>query len=122
MNLKPPLWAPGIDLSHPLAQGLVGCWAMWEGGGDTVRDLCAGNDATWTNPVQPWVVGEEGVACNFTNSTNRLLASNASELNPDYISVFAVTHFDAAGHDAWAYVCTKDANKQYQFHPKMFQT
>lgn len=39
---KPAMWAPGIRQGHPLAQGLVGYWPMWEGGGTRVMDVGAG--------------------------------------------------------------------------------
>ena len=42
--LKPRL---GLRLNHnhPLAQGLVGCWVMNEGGGDKVFDLSGNGKA-----------------------------------------------------------------------------
>lgn len=36
---KPPI-GTGIDWSHPLSNGLVGCWLFNEGGGTTPIDLC----------------------------------------------------------------------------------
>ncbi len=37
-NTKPPLGAQ-LDTSHPLSQGLVGCWLMNEGGGKIATNL-----------------------------------------------------------------------------------
>ncbi len=72
-----PLCAPGqkpaytavLDLAHPLAVGLVGCWPFLERGGTTVRDLTAAaaqgaltNAPTWdiqTTPTLNFVVGSD---------------------------------------------------------------
>lgn len=42
---KPP-YGVKLNRQHPLAQGLVGCWLMNEGGGNTVFDLASGNNGT----------------------------------------------------------------------------
>ena len=38
-QVKPPMWAPGINWSHPLAKGLVFCAPMWFDTAAQIRDL-----------------------------------------------------------------------------------
>ena len=47
---KPPLGTP-IDKSNPLAQGLVGSWALNENGGSVLKDSAGKYDAALTSPV-----------------------------------------------------------------------
>ncbi len=51
MSFKPkPLLGRRINPYHPLAQGLVGCWLLNEGGGDKIFDLSGyGNVGTFVN-------------------------------------------------------------------------
>ena len=65
--LKPVLGSQ-IQLGHPLANGLVGCWLMNEGGGDIVQDLSGnGNKGIFgsgaASPI--WVPGKSGHAIRF---------------------------------------------------------
>jgi len=54
---KKPPYGSRIDPTHPLAQGLVGCWLFNEGGGNKVFDLVeaksliGNNDFNWSNNV-----------------------------------------------------------------------
>ena len=41
---KKPPYGSRIDPTHPLAQGLMGCWLFNEGGGDKVYNLCSYNN------------------------------------------------------------------------------
>ena len=60
---KPPLGAR-LNRSHQLAQGLVGCWVMNEGGGTVAIDSAGINTGTLTNgPL--WSAGQFGPALNF---------------------------------------------------------
>ena len=62
--VKPPLGTLPI-IGHPLAQGLVGCWLMNEGSGDTVYDLSGnGNHGTLTGDTH-WVPGKYGSCLDF---------------------------------------------------------
>jgi len=58
MNLKPQL---GVQLnpSHPLVQGLVGCWLMNEGSGSKVCDL-SGNGNSGIVTDLSWQAGDRG--------------------------------------------------------------
>jgi len=65
--MQSPMWAPGLHRSHPLANGLVGLWPMWDGDGDKVMDLAGGNTGTLTNmdPATDWVATEKGWALDY---------------------------------------------------------
>ena len=67
---KPPHGAR-LDLENPLAQGLVGFWAMTEGSGEIVHDLSGRNNhGTLTNmdPAADWVGSQSGWALDFDGS------------------------------------------------------
>ena len=58
MNMKPVLGSQ-IQLGHPLARGLVGCWLFNEGSGNIVHDASGnGGDGTATSYV--WRSGSDG--------------------------------------------------------------
>ena len=52
-TLKPPLGSQ-LNYSHPLSQGLVGCWLMNEGGGKILTDLSRDNGITWPTTSAFW--------------------------------------------------------------------
>jgi hypothetical protein len=60
-----PHYGSRVDPHHPLAQGLVGCWLMNEGGGNTVFDSSGfGNHGNFSNgPL--WVNGRSGSVISF---------------------------------------------------------
>ena len=59
MRLKPRQFRKP-NLGHPLAKGLVGCWLMNEGGGNTVADLSGnGNTGTFVATAQ-FTPGDRG--------------------------------------------------------------
>ncbi|MCK4625012.1 MAG: LamG domain-containing protein [Phycisphaerae bacterium] len=47
-QLKPPIWCPGIQTGHPLANGLVFAWPFW-GDGQTYTDIVGGKKLTGYN-------------------------------------------------------------------------
>ena len=59
MRAKPS--NPQINRAHPLARGLVAAWPMWEGGGDTIRDIARGHDGTLVNSPT-WKTTQQGTA------------------------------------------------------------
>jgi hypothetical protein len=65
MRLKPFLGTM-LNKSHPLANGLVGCWLMNEGSGNKVYDL-SGNGNTGTITGAVWTAGRTGNALKFTD-------------------------------------------------------
>jgi len=75
-NFKPPLWAQ-LNLDHPLARGLVGCWLLNETSGNKTHDYSGqGNTGTLTNMNDPpiatsgWVPGPHGGALAFDGSND----------------------------------------------------
>lgn len=68
-NQKPPIGAQ-LNRSHPLAQGLVGCWLMNEGAGNIVRDYSGNNNHGTMNNfdnsiTSGWAASSKGQALAF---------------------------------------------------------
>ena len=68
--LKPVLGTQ-LNLGHPLARGLVGCWLMNEGGGNLVADLSGnGNAGTSVDSGVTWQASRHGTALHFDGSAS----------------------------------------------------
>ena len=65
---KPPCGVP-IDRSHPLAQGLVGKWALAEGGGKSLSDV-SGNERTGYLSGCAWEPSSRGKSLAFNGSSD----------------------------------------------------
>jgi len=92
-TLQPPMWCPGVHLSHPLAQGLVAYWPMWEGSGDTVHDLSGnGNHGALTNGPT-WVATEMGGALEFDGDDDFI---ELGSIGPDHPLSFTGNEFSLA--------------------------
>jgi len=77
--IKPPLGTLPI-IGHPLAQGLVGCWLMNEGGGDTINDLSGnGNTGTFVGDTH-FVPGKFGPCLDFDGTGDYVDLGNPSVL------------------------------------------
>ena len=77
---KPPVGAQ-LNLGHPLAQGIVGCWLFNENSGLRAYDLSGrGNTGTLTNGPT-WSAGRRGRALNFDGVNDDVLAGTGSSLN-----------------------------------------
>lgn len=62
---------PKVRWSHPLARGLVACWAMGEGSGKTVNDLSGhAFNGVLQSTAPAWKGGQSGWALDFTGSSN----------------------------------------------------
>jgi len=82
MNLKPPLWAPGINRDHPLARGLVGCWVLNEGSGLTFNQIRENHvDGTLTGGAS-WVAGPAGPAVRFDGDNDYIELGTITSTNP----------------------------------------
>lgn len=82
MILKPYRGAQ-LNLAHPLARGLVGCWLFNEGTGDKAFDLSLnGNDGALTNmdPATDWVGGKDGWALDFDGVDDYILVPDREVL------------------------------------------
>lgn len=88
---KPPPYSP-LRRDHPLAQGLVGAWPMWEGAGGTVYDATGrGNNGTLNGTDKPyWVGRSSGLALQFHNNTDDNVAvANHAVFNTATLSIAA---------------------------------
>jgi len=79
MVIKPPFGTP-LNLAHPLAQGLVGCWLFNEGGGTWAYDLSGqrrhgelGNIANPPSATSGWGPGPHGGALIFDGIDDYIL-------------------------------------------------
>ena len=86
--IKPPLGTLPI-IGHPLAQGLVGCWLMNEGGGDTIYDLSGNGNAGTINNSVVWADGRFGRCLDFagTEVDKVTMPDNPAYSGLDQISV-----------------------------------
>lgn len=73
---KPPF--PVLNRGHPLAQGLVGAWAFYEGSGLRLNDLSGrGNNGALTNGPT-WGGGQSGYALSFDGTDDYVSITNSS--------------------------------------------
>jgi len=79
LTVKPPYWKC-INHSHPLARGLVGCWAFNEGTGNRVNDL-ARQDNAGTITGALWTPGEDGWALDFDGSNDHITVPARASLS-----------------------------------------
>jgi len=84
--IKPPFGAQ-LNLDHPLAAGLVGCWLFNEGSGNKAHDYSGqGNVGTLINMNDPpiatsgWNAGPHGGALAFDGVNDGLIVTNNSGL------------------------------------------
>lgn len=70
--------SPAIQLraGHPAAQSLSSCWIFSEGGGTTVRDLCAGATLTFGSG-NGWEAGYGGSVVTFSGAAASVLSASA---------------------------------------------
>lgn len=78
---KPPV-GYGIDWSSTAARGLHAAWLGTEGGGPSVYDLVAGNTLVYQGTTNPWIIGPDGPALNFPNSTTNYWQSARAIFDP----------------------------------------
>lgn len=71
--INKPLLGARINLSNPLAKGLMGAWIFNEGSGTKVSDLSEnGHTGTFTGVTSrpAWSIGESGVVVDYKNTAN----------------------------------------------------
>lgn len=83
-----PLFGAQLNLAHPLAQGLVGCWLMNEGSGKIVNDYSGqGNHGTCVGMNDPpiatsgWNAGPHGGALTFDGVDDRVNILDSPVIN-----------------------------------------
>jgi len=76
-NTQPPLGTP-LNISHPLSQGLVGCWLLNEGGGQIAVDsVNLSNPGTLTNGPR-FAVAQRGQCVALDGSNDYISVNNTS--------------------------------------------
>jgi len=92
---KPPLGVP-VNWGDPLAQGLVGCWLMNEGGGTIVNDL-SGNGNTGTLVADTHTVaGKFGPALSFDGTDDYVTIPSINYAGVSQLTVSFWVKFNAA--------------------------
>jgi len=94
---KPPRGAI-LDVTHPLAKGLVGCWLFNEMTGDKVFDYSLnGNHGTLTNmdPATDWVGSARGPSLDFERDNQRVEVARSSSIEPSPVSAVVGHIFDS---------------------------
>ncbi len=90
MPILKPTRGSQIVRGHPLARGLVGAWAMNEGGGRVTHDLSGhGSHGTLTGDAVNWVAGPRGPAIDFGGTSDYILCPSAGALNVSSLTVLA---------------------------------
>jgi len=102
MSLSKPLRGTTLNISRPLAKGLVGCWLMNEGCGaklfDSARQTKSANVSFFGNTS--WAGGKFGPALNFDGTD-------------DYVYINPVVNFNnvnAGTYSFWLYYRTSVSN------------
>jgi hypothetical protein len=76
MQLSKPPAGIQLNINHPLAQGLVGCWLMNEGSGLRANDLSGNNNHGTLTTFEPmsttsgWTGGNTGTSLQFNGTSN----------------------------------------------------
>jgi hypothetical protein len=89
-STKPPLGAQ-LNRSHPLAQGLVGCWLFNEGGGNRFFNSASGS-ATSLGAVQNWAT-PLGI-----NSINSAISAGSLAIGANFTLVSFVRPTESSNH------------------------
>lgn len=76
--IQPPLGTP-INRSHPLAQGLVGCWLLNEGGGLRARDSTRLNKVDGALTASTFVNSAQGSCVTFNGSGGYVSMNTAAD-------------------------------------------
>lgn len=81
-ELQQAMWAPGINRSQRIAEGLAGYWPFWEGTARTVMDVQNGNTGLLVNmdPSTDWVVAPTGSAMAFAQAGSQSVNVSALTL------------------------------------------
>lgn len=97
--IKPPVGIR-LNLDHPLAAGLCGCWLFNEGSGSKVHDYSGqGNMGTLTNINDPpistsgWSAGLHGGAITFDGSDDYLEVTRSTSIEPARLTLLAWVYF-----------------------------
>jgi hypothetical protein len=108
---KPP-FGTIVRAGHPLARGLVGAWAMNEGGGPLVTDLV--RDTALQFAGAQWGAGADGHALTFDDTADASAYADVAVLTSYPLSVVASFRRDDTANDGtiW-WMGDKDVDSQY---------
>jgi hypothetical protein len=93
---KPIIGTP-LNWGDPLTRGLVGCWAMNERGGSTIRGVVAGRVATLSSGAS-WSMAPEGTAITLNGTTGQITLPNLAGSLVRNITVAAYVNLTSAGN------------------------
>lgn len=65
MSILKPVLGSQLQLGHPLAEGLIGCWLMNEGSGNRINDLSGIGNVGTSYADTHFVPGDSGYALSF---------------------------------------------------------
>lgn len=88
---KPQHWHPGINRSHPLAQGLVNLWPLWEGAGTGAMDIIGSNDGTFVNSSS-WIADDQGHTVDFVGGSSQAIDCGQTR------ALYSATEFTLSGY------------------------
>lgn len=86
MPLGKPYRGAQLNISHPLARGLVGCFLLNEGSGVKIGDS-SGNRLSGTVTNAIWQGGKSGNALKFDGSGDYVQVANNTLLNPASLTI-----------------------------------
>ena len=128
-----PLPGAQLNLAHPLARGLVGCWPFLEGSGDRVYDLSGnGNVGTKASDVS-WTLSEIGHGLQFDSDTEGVNIPFSSSLafgGNDPITIYQIINGSGAANNDTCFSqageimlrCKDDAGLKIEFILNSFTT
>lgn len=93
---KPQRWWPGINRQHPLAQGLNGCWPLWDRSGPVARNVAGTHDIALTGAA--WARKGSFDALYFDGVDDIAVANKAVLPTTDFTIVFWEHHLDLEGY------------------------
>ena len=95
-NIRKPLLGELLDYGNPFTKGLVGCWLMNEGSGNTVQDL-SGNNYSGAIIGPTWVGGNTGPALYFTTNDYVKFTNPRQFFGENFTIVFGASYDSGGG-------------------------
>jgi hypothetical protein len=102
LTIKPPISA-GLNLTHPLARGVAGCWLLHEGAGRVAHDVSGHHcDGIFSGgPV--WSPSRRGCAVEFDGYDDWISMGDCLNLGTDDVTMLAIVKYSAAVQpDEWS--------------------
>lgn len=100
-NFKPP-YGSRVNLGHPLARGLVGCWVMNEGSGNKLHDSISSSAGLMNGSGWAWKAAENGLVMDLgAASTNYALVAKTQSFDAqmaNFSCAFTIKRVDDTNH------------------------